>query len=225
MRKGRPWQRLRDEFGLVGSVDAVEITWGFANGWHVHFHSLYFVAGDVDIQATESAIFEQWSHALEREGLDCDLAHGVKVLEADNQAAKYITKWSLDSEVTSKEKIGKAGNFTPFQLLTLYEQGELWAGGLFQEYADATKGLSSMRWSRGLRNRLGMTKELSEQELAEAEGLEPSEKLITLTEEQFKRLIYSGRHGVLGELLIIAERGREALIIWLKICFEIDIFP
>ena len=93
--RGAALATFRDDFGLVGSVDGVEITWGFGAGWHVHYHALYFVSKSVDIGEAENRIFELWSQALEREGLDCDRAHGVKVLQANEQAGDYITKWGL----------------------------------------------------------------------------------------------------------------------------------
>ncbi len=223
MRGGRPWRRLRADIGLVGSVDGVEITWGFAAGWHVHFHALYFVSQTVDIGEAENRIFELWNQALDHEGLDCDREHGVKVLQANEQAGEYITKWSLQNEISSRTKQGKGENFSPFQLLALYEQGEDWAGGLFQEYSDATKGLSSLRWSRGLRDKLEMGVEMTDEELAEAEESEHSVLIITLTREDYKRLSYSGRRGVLGELLMVAERGRDALGVWLG-CYNICVY-
>ena len=65
-----------------------------------------------------------------------------------------------------------------------------------------------------------MGEEMTDEELAEAEESEQSVLIATLTQEDYKRLIYSGRRGVLGELLMIAERGSDALGLWLG-CYNI----
>ncbi len=41
---GRPWRRLRDEFGIVGYERAFEDTWGSETGWHLHWHTLWVFA-------------------------------------------------------------------------------------------------------------------------------------------------------------------------------------
>lgn len=225
MRASRQWGYLRAAYGLEGSIDAVETTWGFNAGWHVHFHMIFFFSGAVDLVKAEATIFDLWNHALDGQGMECDREHGVQVVGGFEKAAEYITKWALQTEVTSREKPGREGHFGPFQLLDLYEQGEDWAGKLFQEYADATKGLSSMRWSRGLRQKLEMPTEASDQELAEASTSEQSVKLVTLTPSDVKKLLYSGRRGVLGEVVIVAERGQQALLLWLKSVFDIQPLP
>lgn len=56
---------------------------------------------------------------------------------------------------------------------------------------------------------------MTDQELVEAEASEQSVMIAILTREDYKRLIYSGRKGVIGELLMIAERGNAALDLWL----------
>ena len=143
-----------------------------------------------------------------------------------------MTKWGLDSEITkADEKRGRGDNFTPFQLLELYAEGEGWAGHLYQEFADATKGTVSFSWSPrpnkrydeiGLRARLGLGDDLSDQELAEAEQERGKQiELFIFTDEQFQKIMYSNRRGVIGDMLVIAERGREALLLWLWQCFKI----
>lgn len=215
MRKGRAWGNLRRDLGIIGQVDGVEVTWGFSAGWHPHFHTAYFVQKSPDVTLLEGEIFKQWENALSKYGFTCEREYGVKVLLGGEYLSDYMAKWGLKTELTSREKSGRQGNYSPFQLLALYEAGEHWAGGLYQEYAEATKGLSLMRWGRGLRDDLGMGEEVNDQELAEAEVTEGAVKLATLAYNDFRRLIYSGRRGVIGELLTIAERGPGALWIWL----------
>lgn len=228
MRQGRPWKRFSSKFILGyyidkngkskpinGHIDATELTWGFSNGWHVHFHMIYMTPEEIDIDQAENEIYGLWSGALAKVNMDCDRDHGVMVQPADEKAAGYLVKWGLSLEITSKEKPGREGNFSPFQLLDLFDRGYKWAGYLFQEYADATKGLTSLRWARELRDHLGLGEAATDEELVEEIISEDSTKLLTLTSEQYKSLIYTGIPGVIGLMLVVAERGREALLLWL----------
>ncbi len=216
MKRSRSWRKLKEEIGLVGTVDSVEVRWSFASGWHPHFHTLYFVSKDNDLEEVESKIYDLWFHALTKQGMDCSREHGVKVVCADNQAADYMTKWTLDAEITGgQDKQGRGDSYSPVQLLRLYRNNEQWAGKLFRDFALATKGLASFRWGRGLRDELGMATALSDEELAEAEESDHSVQVAPLSREQFKALLYTGRPGIIGELLTVAERGGKALFLWL----------
>ena len=217
MRASRAWGKLKAIYGITGQIDAWEITWGFSAGWHPHGHGLYFVKSAPDVESLENELFGLWSHALSKQGLTCNRENGVKVLHGQAAVAAYMAKWGLQSELTSTEKRGRKDNYTPYQLLSLYEQGELWAGGLYQEFADATKGLSMIRWSRGLRDVLGLRTELTDQALAESEESDGSVLMLSLTRDDYKRIIYTGRRGVIGEMLVVAERGLAELLVWLSI--------
>lgn len=222
MRSSRAWGKLKETYGFTGQIDAWEITWGFGAGWHPHNHGLYFARLAPETQTLEGEIFTQWENAIGKQGLTCNRENGVKVLHGEAAVASYMAKWGLKSELTSNEKQGRKDNFTPFQLLALYEQGEAWAGGLYQEYAEATKGVSMIRWSRGLRAQFALSEPATDEELAEAETTEGAVKMLEIPRSDYRKLIYTGRRGILGEMLQVAERGREALIIWLSI-FQIFI--
>lgn len=222
MRSSRRAKKTREKYGFVGRIDAFESNWGFASGWHFHSHDITFYERLPDTESLEDELYEQWQHALGKQGLQCDREHGVKVLVGSEHLPGYLTKWGLKNELTSREKPGRAESYSPFQLLALYDSGEKWAGGIFQEYADATKGVSSLRWSRGLRDALGMRSELTDQELVEAEESEGSVLLVTLDKADYKRIIYSGRRGVIGEMLVVAELGLSELLAWLSM---FGVFP
>lgn len=215
MRSSRVWGKLKAVYGITGQIDAWEITWGFSAGWHPHSHGLYFTKSAPEVETLETELFDSWTHALSKQGLSCNRANGVKVLHGQAAVAAYMAKWGLQSELTSTEKRGRKDNYTPFQLLSLYEQGELWAGGLFQEFSDATRGLSMIRWSRGLRDALGMRAEMTDQQLVEVEESDGSVLMVTLDKASYKKIIYSGRRGVIGEMLMAAELGLSELLTWL----------
>ncbi len=225
MRRARAFRELKNEIGYRGSISSLECTWGYANGFHFHFHEVFLVSKVLQPETVKNMFFTRWERALSRVGLTCDYEHGVDVIipkQDDYElVGNYIAKWGLESELSRGDaKEGRSDHFSPFQLLAMSE-AKPWAGGVFVEYAKATKGQTSMRWSRGLRDVLGLSKELTDKEAAEARLSENSVLLARLTVKQWKRVIYSGRSGVVGELLAVARSGRDALLLWLESVFDI----
>ncbi|RLD02864.1 MAG: hypothetical protein DRI56_13460 [Chloroflexota bacterium] len=227
MRNHGSFKNIKSMMGFQGSISSMEVTWGYANGWHFHFHEVFVVSKINGAAELKGAFFSLWERALSRVGLIANYERGVDVIvprpDDYERVGNYIAKWGLESELSRGDaKEGKeGGHYSPYQLLAMYEQGTDWAGGLFQEYARATKGKTSIRWSRGLRDVLGLSKELTDKEAAEAQASENSYMLLRLTRAEYKKIIYSGRRGVLGELLAVAEVGRDALLLWLESVFDI----
>lgn len=156
----RAARAVREFYGWVGSVRALEVTHGEANGWHVHFHELWFLEGiGHDLDALEEVLFQHWWAACVRSGLgEPDRLHGVTVQGGD-YAAQYAGKWGLENELTKahiKHGQGDKG-LTPFDLLRLARDGNegdrARAGELFREYAVAFHGQRQLVFSRGLKER------------------------------------------------------------------------
>jgi len=150
-KSGRAWQEFVERWGLVGTVTAYEVTRGPA-GWHPHKHVLLFFTRS--LSEAELAEVREWLAArfgaeLDKLGRYASPIHGVDV-RSTSAAVDYVTKWGLEGELTGSESKNGHGH-TPFQLLALYEQGDKSAGAAFREYAEATKGLAQLRWSKGLK--------------------------------------------------------------------------
>lgn len=157
MKKGGAYGRLMKRVGLLGTVRALEITIGRANGFHPHAHVLYFVAGDADRADFEATLFPLWERAAARHGRTMN-HHGLDVQETDLAVGAYVGKWGAAAELTRPQgKAGRGASFTPFQLLDYYaETGERWARNRFAEYVTATKGRAFLRYSNGLKAALGL---------------------------------------------------------------------
>ena len=220
LKSGRWWANNVKAFGLMGTITGIEPTYGDANGWHIHYHAIYFFEKMPDLKDLENKLFERWYAVLQKQGLDCDREYGVDV-KPGNHAANYVSKWGLENELAAGYKKAKDGHFTPFELLYLYDEGHRWAGAKFQEFAKAFKGVSQLRWSKGLRAALDMGTAATDKELAESEVSDNSVKLVTLSWEQYQKLIKWGGPGTLGNLLMVAECGHEALSTWLKFRFKV----
>ncbi len=168
----------------------VEITHG-ANGWHPHVHLLVFVPKGFDVRALGEAMFKPWSKRLVSAGLDAPLrdqgglfAKTLDMTEGAKAVADYVAKGTfpgaaLDQpssamraalELASTQKEARAGNRTPFQVLSdcvtlgLAEDLHLW-----HTYERESKGRRVSTWSAGARLKLlaGML-EVSDAELAAA---------------------------------------------------------
>lgn len=208
-RSGAPWGRLRRRFGLVGSVSALEVTWGQAAGWHPHRHLLMFStlrADGIDAEDLRARLTDRFGRMVARRGRYVSAIYGVDVRLGDGAVGNYLAKerWGLGAEVT-KAGVKKArSGYSPWELLECYSKGAAWAGRLFVEYAAAMRGRSQLRWSAGLRDRLGVGVEVSDQELAEEER-EPAIEVARLTWAEFKELVRQGRR---AQLLAVADSGR-----------------
>ena len=161
------WRRFtknidRHDAYAEGSHLAREINWG-ANGWHYHHHRLRYDKPDSYDQDRTRA---QWlavldgaglfSSAAERHAYDCS---AVK----DDNGARYVAKLAtsveaqcraIGSELASSATKGRNMN----SLLADHARGDLQAGSTWVNgvaCVTATK-ISSVRWSRNLRYKLGM---------------------------------------------------------------------
>lgn len=172
---GRAGQRFRKAIGYVGRITANEVTHG-ATGWHPHLHVVLFS----DHPVSETDIWRLWSKAAAKHGLDVHRdglnvqAIGPGGIHAGD-VADYVTKastasWTLSDEMTDtgSAKAGRGDRHAPFQLLDIVsDTGDADAADAFVEYVKASHGVSSVRWSPNLRDRLAVTtEELTDDEAA-----------------------------------------------------------
>ncbi len=68
---GRPWRRLKADFGVIGYERAYEDTWGPDTGFHLHWHTLWVTAAPLDADAQlafRRAIATAWADAVRNAG-------------------------------------------------------------------------------------------------------------------------------------------------------------
>jgi hypothetical protein len=105
-------------------------------------------------------------------------------------------------------KAGRRKGRTPMQLLADYLNGDSAAGRLWLQYAVNFKGERQLRWSTGLRDRLGLTKEKTDEEIA-IEQEEVAVILSSLTTGAWRIVLANDAR---GELLEVASRGDPAQV-------------
>jgi hypothetical protein len=180
--KGAAWERYKKRLGFVGTIRAVEVTWGEANGWHPHNHVVMLFERQLtpeERQALWRWLHNRWRGVLLAKGLgSITEAHGVDLRMVTGEVlGEYLTKveggWTAGLELARGDaKGGKRGGITPFELLAeLALTGEVRWRQLWTEYEAATFGKVCIRWSPGLRDLLLPKQvEKTDEELAASEG-------------------------------------------------------
>lgn len=159
-------KEMLKRLGYKGRIVATEVTWGEQNGWHPHYHMILFFDHEINHQGLQTFLALQWQEACIKAGLKApDLIHGVDVRNG-TYAAKYVSKWGLEEEVTKGHlKKGLNGSLTPFDLLRGASANNHFKT-LFKQFADVFKGKQQLVWSKGLKELLGI-KQVTDEELIE----------------------------------------------------------
>lgn len=153
--------------GLIGSIRALEVTHG-RFGWHPHLHILLFCESAPNLTKIRDRLWIQWSKLHREFGLGRANKDAFGFQDGEH-AAKYASKWGIPEEMTkgqfktAKSEFGR----TPFALLGDYLEGDKQAGALFSEFARTFKGRRQLWWSKGLRDRLGLKQDKTDEEIAQ----------------------------------------------------------
>ncbi len=196
--RGEPAKRIKEKFDILGTIRALECTWAELNGHHPHMHALLFVPVDLDCtpKASESApdgfyekIRDRWLRMAKKQDLTMN-GHGFDLTDSGVAVAQYVTKiskWTEADELTRWTMKGGKRNgrgdleqpvravdqhCSPWQLLEYAGLGDAKAAAAFREYATVFYGRRQLVWSDGLRDKLGMTKEQTDEELVVEESQE-----------------------------------------------------
>lgn len=210
-------RQLSDRFSgssLHGYIRASEVTHG-QNGWHPHFHILVFTSPELSPDDLRSVYAPAWQRACRLSGLPepSDL-HGCTVQDG-TKAAVYASKWGLEDEMTkahTKQSRGKGA--TPFGLLDAILDGDdpLYpkplATALFVQFTKSFKGRRQLFWSVGLRAKLDLAAELSDQELVDLPEDERASQLATLDDDDWRAI---RRFRQEAHILTVAESNPSLL--------------
>jgi hypothetical protein len=219
MSRNKAGKNIKRDFGLMGTIRALETTWGQGTSWHPHAHVLIFVGNqEVDEQELEERLWKAWQtetkrvgFQVHRKGFDFDRTRGA--------AADYVAKWGREPIQTPwgvEHEITKAhikqsrlhDRYTPFGMLrAIHEGGHDELIPRFREYATWFKGKRQVHWSKGLADLLGL-KDQTDEEIAQ-EKREEAYLLGRLTREQWKVVL---ANDVRGEILLIARQGEWCLV-------------
>jgi hypothetical protein len=223
--KDRQSKAVFKEMGVVGQIRALEVTHGrkseHNNGWHPHYHVLQFGGVGVDLTRFDAAsmrdwqvrLYLRWANACKLAGLgEPSYAHGLK-LDDGSKAAKYVSKWGLEDEMTKGHTKKALHGETPFDFLRSYlvDKNDKQAAALFVEFATTFEGKRQLHWSAGLKKRYAIG-EKTDEELADIQD-DFCRVLGTITLDQWRDVLaVDGRVNV---LVVAASSGWSAVVDYL----------
>ncbi len=135
---------LKPLFKSANFIQSLEIRHSFVTGWSPHYHAVFMSPDKEKITPLFDSLIDSWTKKTGSE------KKGQKVLEATDEESlsEYIAKISLASELTDGQiKTSRKGNSVSyFDMLndTAKYRKQI------EEYAAATKGVRSLRKSKGL---------------------------------------------------------------------------
>jgi hypothetical protein len=204
------------EMGVIGQIRALEVTHGRLspqnNGWHPHYHVLMFCGSGVDLMRFDVPqmgdwqvrLYLRWANACKLAGLgEPSYAHGLK-LDDGSKAAKYVSKWGLEDEMTKGHTKKALHGETPFDFLRAYlaDREDKQAAALFCEFSKTFKGKRQLHWSKGLKKRFAIGEKTDEELVEEKEDFAVLLGSISL-EQWLDVLAVDGR----GLVLALAASG------------------
>jgi hypothetical protein len=218
---GKAAVNMRAEVGIVGTIRTVEVTYG-RNGWHPHVHALVLTEAPLEV-AQEADLFlftlsrwrryvaaQGWPQPSATVGLDYDR---VSLSAGRTALGRYVAKvrpeddagwWGAGREL-ARADVKRArvdGNLSPFQLAAhAVETGEAWAVRAWREWEAGSKGRRAIMWSPGLRDRLGLLEERTDDELAAEEV--GGDVVAVVSGSTFDWL---ARRGILVDALAVVEQ-------------------
>lgn len=185
-RKGTVSKQFTDELDIKHSVAVCEYTWG-ENGWHPHFHCLYWVKRQYKdkILEWEDSLRSFWDDIVKREMKKVRHPKFVDQLFSSSKQAKvslqiakntdgtirealssdYICGWGSDSEVTGniRKQASHEGHYTPYQILKKAANGDKEMERLYIEFCLEVRRKPvhhRVRWSQtGLKAKIKVYKQ------------------------------------------------------------------
>ena len=229
MTNTKAFRKEKERYGLVGYLLVPEVTDG-VNGWHVHYHVLFFFRSPIteaEADALHDRLFERWSSGLVDAGYPAPLKvgqdHRLVTDGTCREIAEYLSKSGdparagaaakreqsargIGLELTgSAGKVARKlhGTYTPWAILDAAMEGDMDFIERWWAWEQGSKGKRQVRWSQGLRESLGLSRERTDEEIiAEQEG---DEALFYFSAEQWSNVVQEPR--LLGQILDEVERG------------------
>lgn len=210
---GKRWQRFKKDFGIAGYIRALEVTYSDANGWHPHYHFLFFTENEATAEGQrelEGVLLERWQKFVVKHGGRLPNTHGIDVRPVDHNgraAALYVAKIAEGGNVALElsradlKESDEAQSVTPFQLLDLDTPKHK---ALWNNYCQAIKGKRSVFFSRGLRERLGLSTDRTDEEIVEE--LENVGEITVAFEADLYETARDMGGEILGRILNLVER-------------------
>jgi hypothetical protein len=175
--------------GQVGYLKVAEVTYG-KNGFHVHFHVLRFMKGNLSKVAENkwmTKIFNKWQKSIAASGFKTpqESGHHYERVYDHEHLKGYFTK-GFDNPGTN-ESTSKSSSVWGV-LTEAIANPKSKHTFIWRTWESQSKGMRQMTWSRNLRQSLGLHKELEDEEII---GLPAP--LLEIEREDIPRYGHSGK--------------------------------
>ncbi len=237
MTMGRAYKAVAASWGVLGTVKALEVTWGGLNGWHPHCHVFLFSSADLNAEELRAGLFPAWSAALSLHGLTATAARGLDVRATYGAAEDYLAKWgrvSSSRAYGAEDELLKAhvkrarGHHTSVPRYSVLDMlratacdGFGFYSELWREYSSAFHRRHQLQWSRGLRSSLDLSSSVPDTDLS---AVTPSDTFFAalLSEEWYAVRWVDARARVLSLARAGDSAGLSALVadLYARYCSE-----
>ena len=214
------YRKLKEELGM-GFVRTIEVMHGH-NGWHPHLHILLFTDVPVD-RFDDAPVFDRiaktfhdlWVRRMvEHHGRDVRSSYGVDLRPVKDDGADgvgmYCTKAGYEVAMADGKEGRTRTSRHPFAIAyDAVETGDTADIALFREWVRGSHGRHMWSWSQGLRQKLGLGDEKTDEELA-AETDETIERVCTISPRLWKQIVMT-RIGLRAQFLSILDDEGDRL--------------
>ena len=214
---GEWWQNFKKEFGLVGQIRATEVTYGW-NGWHPHFHVLFFFERETTAEALYKHTVDRWVKFLKKKGGSGTKKRSINFQKSDDFISEYMAKWghnpqgvkwSIEHEMAKQPvKRSKSGGLTPQNILMVASNPDMprdargKAIDLWREYYKATFRKNQLNGLKKMLDHLEL-EYLDDSEIIEREAVE-YDLLTELEPYDWEKVIWNDQR---AKILNIASQG------------------
>ncbi len=149
----RQWSMAVSRFGIEGYIKSFELTKG-VNGWHPHLHVAFFFDNEIKPKEVHKWMRERWISKVQSQGgLSTGLFIDFRREMNANNFSDYLTKnWNITHELTKSNSKSKSMNILIYKGF----HGDNESCMSVREYIDTMRGKRMLRWSKGLKDKLGI---------------------------------------------------------------------
>lgn len=211
-------RKLLAKYGIAHNVRSLEVTYGNSNGWHPHYHVLFYSFFNLTPEQMEQfqkelAVLWKGYFKGEFKRFEPNLKNGVDVADG-SFASTYINKFGeqipcrrlgdkVDLEMTKShmKKAKEKDRFTAFEMLEYFDDLP-YLKPKFIEYARTFFGSKQLRYSRYLKRTIGLVDLDDKAVLDELEATEEVTELFNVHKTLFDLLYINDLR---GEFLAMIE--------------------
>ncbi|MGH1491795.1 MAG: hypothetical protein ACRBK7_20800, partial [Acidimicrobiales bacterium] len=220
MTAGRQWVDFKAEFGLVGSIKAVEVTHG-GNGWHPHIHVLFFIdepMNDFDREHDYRAFRRQlrqrwitWFHNKHKRNVSQEFGTRFDPVKPDesDRVGIYCTKVGYELAMADS-KIGRTeGQRHPFAIAhDAARNGDKADVMLLREWITGSKRKKSIQWS-GEQVKAYVTDDVDKTDLELAQEEQVGDEALLVVDRDLWRDLINRRDGSKARFIRVFEDGGD----------------